>query len=157
MPNVWFSYVYIAAVLHEDSWEIDSELLVQQAYREELYDASEYANLYRVYLEEEIGEKILLLENQANALSKEGADFGIEDWTAERDTYVQEGGTTVSGYMATVIAAMEAAMDEDSGKGREPDDACGRALQKQAPGRNRRSGTEREGHQGFGGVCDREG
>ena len=112
----WFSYVYIAAVLHEDSWEIDSELLVQQTYREELYDASEYANLYRVYLEEEIGEKILLLENQANALSKEGADFGIEDWTAERDAYVQEGGTTVSGYMATVIAAMEAAMDEDSGK-----------------------------------------
>ena len=47
----WFSYVYIAETIHKGSWNIDSELLVQQTYRMELYKASDYAKVYRTYLE----------------------------------------------------------------------------------------------------------
>lgn len=43
----WFSYVYIAETIHKGSWNIDSELLVQQTYRKELYKASDYAKTYR--------------------------------------------------------------------------------------------------------------
>ena len=43
----WFSYVYIADVLHEDSWDVDSELLVQQVYRTQLYMPTPIASIWR--------------------------------------------------------------------------------------------------------------
>ena len=77
----WFSYIYIAEVIHQDSWGTDSELLVQQAYRSELYDAQEYARAYRIYLENAVGEKILLIEEQATHLQDNMVDFGL-NWDA---------------------------------------------------------------------------
>ena len=64
----WFSYIYIAETIHQDSWGADSELLVQQTYRTELYNARDYAHAYRIYLEENVGKKIILLEEQTQAV-----------------------------------------------------------------------------------------
>lgn len=109
----WFSYVYIAETIHQDSWGSDSELLVQQTYRAELYDAQDYAHRYRNYLEGDIGEKILQLEGEAMALSDFVADMDM-DWETERQNYVPDDGSSVASYMAEVINAMEEAMESGS-------------------------------------------
>ncbi|MCM1118688.1 MAG: hypothetical protein NC543_04930 [bacterium] len=109
----WFSYVFIAETLHQDSWDVDSELLVQQNYRTELYDAWDYAQTYRIYLEENMGEKILLIENQARQLSDNSMDSTVV-WEEERENYVENGGMTAASYMSTVIDAMQKAMQNSS-------------------------------------------
>lgn len=101
----WFSYVYIAETIHKGSWNIDSELLVQQTYRTELYKASDYAKAYRTYLESELGQKILSLQTLANQLPTQASDFSM-DWEAERQSYASDD-TIASSYMATVIDQME--------------------------------------------------
>lgn len=104
----WFSYVYIAETIHKGSWNIDSELLVQQTYRKELYKASNYAKTYRTYLESELGQKILSLQTLANQLPTQASDFSM-DWEAERQRYTSDD-TIASSYMATVIDQMENAL-----------------------------------------------
>lgn len=108
----WFSYVYIADVIHKDSWDTDSELLVQQTYRIELYDARDYAHSYRIYLEERLGEDILKLERQAQTIADSNSRVEI-DWNAEAAEYISNDETAAS-YMSPVIMAMEAAMEQDS-------------------------------------------
>lgn len=106
----WFSYVYIADVLHQDSWDVDSELLVQQVYRTQLYKGREYANTYRVYLEESLGAEILMLETQAEEFSDGTISAGI-DWDEEERTYAQG----IAGiYMTAPIKAMRAALMADA-------------------------------------------
>jgi len=112
----WFSYVFIANVIHQDSWGTDSELLVQQTYRRELYGAQDYARAYRTYLEESVGEDILLLEQQAKGIEDANPNEEV-DWQVERDTYASGDGTAAS-YMSPVIDAMKAAMGEDSSEER---------------------------------------
>ena len=104
----WFSYVYIADVLHEDSWDVDSELLVQQVYRTQLYKGREYANTYRIYLEESLGAEILMLETQTEDFSDNTIGAGI-DWDEEEQTYAQ-GIARI--YMMAPINAMRAALEE---------------------------------------------
>lgn len=103
----WFSYVYIAETVHKGSWDTDSELLVQQIYRNELYDASDYSKAYRTYLEAELGQKILDLQSLANQLPTQASDFNM-DWENERQQYASDD-TTASGHMTTVINQMETA------------------------------------------------
>lgn len=103
----WFSYVYIAETVHKGSWDTDSELLVQQIYRNELYDASDYSKVYRTYLEAELGQKILDLQSLANQLPTQASDFNM-DWENERQQYASDD-TTASGHMTTVINQMETA------------------------------------------------
>ena len=101
----WFSYVYIAEMVHKGSWNTDSRLLVQQTYRSELYSASDYVKAYRAYLETELGQKILNLQTLANQLPTQASDFSM-DWDADRQNYVSDN-TIASSYMATVIEQME--------------------------------------------------
>lgn len=109
----WFSYIYIADIIHQDSWGTDSELLVQQTYRSELYNARDYAHAYRIYLEESAGEKILMIEEQTGRLSDSDVDLTI-DWERERGVYLSDEGTTAASYMSTVINAMTEALSEGS-------------------------------------------
>ena len=87
-------------------------MLVQQTYRSELYDVQDYISSYRIYLEESVGEKILLLDEQAGKLSDSNIDFEM-DWNAERINYLS-GETTAAAYMANVIDAIEGALKENS-------------------------------------------
>lgn len=109
----WFSYVYIADTIHQESWGTDSELLVQQTYRSELYDARDYAHTYRLYLEESIGEDILALENQARQLPDATGGFEI-DWEEENARYGRGSESMAVSYMATVIDIMELALEGSS-------------------------------------------
>lgn len=106
-----FSYIYIAEVIHKDSWDSDSELLVQQSYRAELYNARDYVHAYRTYLESNIAEVIMQLEEQTRQISDSEEKYDI-NWEEERDVYVKESETTSGSYMATVITAMENALAE---------------------------------------------
>ena len=109
----WFSYIYIAEKVHFDSWNTESELLVQQAYREELYNAKDYAHAYRVYLENSLGEKIIELEKIADELEKSEQLEALKvEWDQIRADY-GEMGTLVGGYMLPVIDTMKNAMKED--------------------------------------------
>lgn len=101
----WFSYVYIAEVIHQDSWGTDSELLVQRTYRTQLYGARDYAHVYRLYLEESMGDHILRLEEQAREQLKDSRIDGGIAWDEEEADYRSEGGTAAS-YMLPVITAM---------------------------------------------------
>lgn len=111
--STWFSYIYIADILHQDSWGVDSGLLIQQVYRTELHNARDYAHTYRVYLEDRIGEKLLLLEEQTKLIS-DPSEISNINWADEKDKYTEEAGTTVAGYMITVINAMESALGSTS-------------------------------------------
>lgn len=104
----WFSYIYIADVLHAGSWDEESELLVQQTYREELYNAQDYALAYQVYLEERLGDDIALLSVRAKELSDTNQNFA-DNWSMERAVYA-ESNSLVSPYVATVLTSMDNAM-----------------------------------------------
>lgn len=106
----WFSYVYIADVIHQNSWETDSELIVQQTYRKELYDSQEYANTYQIYLEGSIGDKILQLESLATKLGDSEPSLNM-DWNEERNNFLSSENSMVGSYMSPVIDAMEKAME----------------------------------------------
>lgn len=110
----WFSYIYIAEIVYFDSWQTDSQLLVQQTYRAELYDAKDYTHAYRSYLENSLGEKIIVLEELAEDLAQnEQIDSTQMDWEEER-RYYQETETLVAVYMIPVINNMKNAMGENS-------------------------------------------
>lgn len=105
----WFSYVYIAETVHKGSWDTDSELLVQQIYRNELYDASDYSKAYRTYLEAELGQEILNLQSLANQLPTQASDFNM-DWESEQQQYASDN-TVASSYMSTVINQLKLAFE----------------------------------------------
>lgn len=110
----WFSYIYIAEIVHFDSWGTESELLVQQTYRAELYNARDYAHIYRTYLETDLGERLLMLEELTDVISEnEQLDNLNMDWAQERRDYADTS-TTAGIYMAPVIDAMENAMKSDA-------------------------------------------
>lgn len=105
----WFSYVYIAETVHKGSWDTDSELLVQQIYRNELYDASDYSKAYRTYLEAELGQEILNLQSLANQLPTQASDFNM-DWESEQQQYASDN-TVASSYMTTAINQLKLAFE----------------------------------------------
>lgn len=122
----WFSYIYIAEVIHKDSWGTDSELLVQQTYRTQLYDARDYAHTYRLYLEESMGDHIMQLEEQAREQLEDSViDFGI-NWDIEETNYASDGGTAAS-YMLPVITVMRRAATLESSQ--EERDQAARAVE----------------------------
>ena len=109
----WFSYIYIAEKVHFDSWNTESELLVQQTYREELYNAKDYAHAYRVYLENSLGEKIIELEEIADELEENEQLEALEvEWQAKREEYEKEN-TLVASYMLPVLDVMDKAMQKN--------------------------------------------
>lgn len=109
----WFSYIYIADVVHFDSWNTESELLVQQTYREELYNAKDYAHAYRAYLENSLGEKIIELEEMTDELEENEQIEALEvEWQAKREEYEKEN-TLVASYMLPVLDVMDKAMQKN--------------------------------------------
>lgn len=104
----YFSYVFIADVLYKDSWKTESELLVQQTYRSELYGAQEYASVYRMYITEQLGSSIVTLSTQAKQLSDQNESLSIE-WGQESQVY-QDSTAPAYRYVSAVISAMDNAM-----------------------------------------------
>lgn len=82
---------------------------MQQIYRNELYDASDYSKAYRTYLEAELGQEILNLQSLANQLPTQASDFNM-DWESEQQQYASDN-TVASSYMATVINQLKLAFE----------------------------------------------
>lgn len=110
----WFSFVYIVDHVYRQSWDVESRLLIQSGYRQELYDGSDYAGAYQTLLSDALNQKVLDLYTQARNLeSGEISVTGQMDWAEERSAYTGDG-FAASTVMKSVIDAMEAAMGEDA-------------------------------------------
>lgn len=101
----FFSFIYIADVIHQNSWSMDSQLLVQRTYRSELYDAADYAQAYRTYLEEGMGEMIVRLDEQAEGLNDTLPP--VVSINLDEDTEVYSPPHPASSNMLTVIHYMK--------------------------------------------------
>lgn len=110
----WFSFIFIVEHVYGQSWEIESQLLIQSTYRRELYAASDYADEYATLLESELVQQIMNLYSQAKEL--EDSEFTITDtidWEEEKSNYTLDDFAARS-EMTTIINAMESALNNSS-------------------------------------------
>ncbi|MCM1262980.1 MAG: hypothetical protein NC313_09695 [Butyrivibrio sp.] len=107
----WFSFIFIVEHVYGQSWEIESQLLIQSTYRRELYAASDYADEYATLLESELEQQIMNLYSQAKEL--EDSEFTITDtidWEEEKSNYTLDDFAARS-EMTTIINAVESALN----------------------------------------------
>lgn len=109
----WFSFLYIAGQGYRDSWDTKSQLMAQEAYRDQLFAADSYAERYDEELSQQMSNQILQLYDKAAAMREDKAEITAPSWTEERTLYVTNGGAA-AGEMGTVIQAMELAMAENA-------------------------------------------
>lgn len=111
----WFSYVYIAGKVYERSWVVESQLLIQDAYRQELYNGSEYIGEYKEYLKESLEEQIFAIYSRAKKIEDSDAQSGEENeeinWETERNQYAPED-FEAKDSMDDSIDAMEKALED---------------------------------------------
>lgn len=82
----WFSYLYIAGKAYGESWDAESRLLAQSVYREELFAADEYIELYGSELEEALADQVVDLYNQALEMDEGNINVTQEfNWDEERE------------------------------------------------------------------------
>lgn len=117
-----FSYIFIANYTYTNAgdandinaWDVDSQLLVQSAYREELYDANDYAEGYMESLQTTLSSQISELYTMADALEGDGVQV-TDNLDLEGDRARFEGeNSVVSTEMNTAIDAMEIAVAQDA-------------------------------------------
>ncbi len=110
----WFSYLYISEQAYGKSWDTESQLLAQDAYRGELFAADTYLEQYDEELEQTLADQITTLYAQAIKMDTGKVDIaeGL-DWTAERDTYA-DADFAARDIMAPVIDAMEQATADNA-------------------------------------------
>lgn len=117
-----FSYIYIANYVYANAgdtnninaWDVDSQLLVQSAYREELYDANDYAEGYMESLQTTLSSQISELYTMADALEGDGVQATDNlDLEGDRARFENED-FAASTEMTTAIDAMETAVAQDA-------------------------------------------
>lgn len=109
----WFSYLYIAGQAYGDSWTIESRLLAQSTYRDELFAADTYAKLYGKDVQNTLAEQIVDLYRQAMTIDQNSVDVSENlNWAEERSRYAATD-FAASDIMDTVISAMENATGEN--------------------------------------------
>lgn len=120
-----FSYIYIANYAYTNekdtnninAWDMDSQLLVQSTYREELYDANDYAEGYMESLQSTLSAQISNLYVMANALEGDGVQVTDNlNLEGDRTRFESEDFVKVSTDMTTAINVMEAALAPDATK-----------------------------------------
>lgn len=111
----WFSYVFIADKLYETSWPVESQIVIQEAYREELYAGEEYARTYRTEIEKTLANQILELDQAAQKADGAGSpatESGI-DWESERAVY-QGTNEAMGDAMFRLIERVQTALAENA-------------------------------------------
>lgn len=110
----WFSYLYIAKQAYGQSWDIESRLLAQDAYRNELFAADTYLEQYGEEMEQSLTDHIVALYAQATEMDSNKVDIaGNLDWVIERSTYAQDD-FAAKDIMLSIIDAMEQATSENA-------------------------------------------
>lgn len=109
-----FSYIYIAGYAYREAWDMDSQLLVQSAYRENLYDARDYSEEYMKSLQATLSAQISDLYIMANDL--ESSSFQATDdlnLNADRSAFENED-FVASTEMTTAINYVEMALSQNA-------------------------------------------
>lgn len=110
----WFSYLYIAQQAYNQSWDTESRLLAQDAYRSELFAADTYLEQYSEEMEQSLTDQIVALYAQAAGLDSDKVDIaGNLDWAIERSVYTQND-FAARDIMLSIIDAMEQATAENA-------------------------------------------
>ena len=110
----WFSYLYIAKKAYGQSWDIESRLLAQDFYRNELFAADTYLEQYGEEMEQSITDHIVALYAQATEMDSNKVDIARNlDWVIERNTYAQDD-FAAKDIMLSIIDAMEQATSENA-------------------------------------------
>lgn len=110
----WFSYLYIAEQAYGESWDTESRLLAQDAYRSELFAADTYLEQYGEEIEQSLTDQIVALYAQAKEMDSDKVDIaGNLDWAIERSIYAQND-FAARDIMLSIIDAMEQATAENS-------------------------------------------
>ncbi|MDD6572796.1 MAG: hypothetical protein PUF12_10475 [Thermoflexaceae bacterium] len=111
----WFSYVFIVGKVYSQSWETESQLLVEQNYRTELYNGTDYTKTYEKVLKERLESEMLEIFLTVDSISdKQGEQSDAQiNWQKEREIYTAEG-FAAKEYMNNVIYAMEDATNKEA-------------------------------------------
>lgn len=110
----WFSYLYIAKQAYGQSWDTESRLLAQDAYRSELFAADTYLEQYSEEMEQSLTDQIVALYAQATEMDSDKVDIaGNLDWATERSIYAQDN-FAAKDIMVSIIDAMEQATAENA-------------------------------------------
>lgn len=103
----WFSYLYIAQNAYGQSWETESGLLAQGAYRNELFEADAYLTQYGDEMEQTLANQTSDLYNRASQMDSGTVDVaGNLDWGNERVRFLN---SAARDSMDVIIDAMEQA------------------------------------------------
>ncbi len=110
----WFSYLYIAQQAYKQSWDVESQLLSQESYQNELFSADTYLEQYGEKMEQALADHIIVLYNQAANMDSNKVDIAENlDWDNERSVYAQDN-FAARDIMLSIIAAMEQATGENA-------------------------------------------
>lgn len=103
----WFSYLYITEQAYGDSWETERRLLAQAVYREELFEADAYIELYSQDVQNVLTDQIVNLYQQAMNMDQSGVSVSENlNWEEERRQYTAED-FAAKDAMSLAISAME--------------------------------------------------
>ena len=103
----WFSYLYITEQAYGDSWKTERRLLAQAVYREELFEADAYIELYRQDVQNVLTDQIVNLYQQAMNMDQAGVSVSENlNWEEERRQYTAED-FAAKDAMSLAISAME--------------------------------------------------
>lgn len=110
----WFSYLYIARQAYGTSWTIESQLLAQEVYREELFSANAFSEKYTDELQQILANQLIELYRQAAEMDENTIDVSRNlIWAEEREEY-GDSEFAARDSMLTVIDAMEQATQENA-------------------------------------------
>lgn len=103
----WFSYLYITEQAYGDSWKTERRLLAQAVYREELFEADAYIELYSQDVQNVLTDQIVNLYQQAMNMDQSGISVSENlNWEEERRQYTAED-FAAKDAMSLAISAME--------------------------------------------------
>lgn len=107
----WFSYVYIVGQVYEETWDTESQILVQSTYRSELYDARDYAETYEKALQDSLTEQIANLYAGARGLGDSAIQITTDlDLAEDRANYVDNRDFSARTEISSAIQTMETAI-----------------------------------------------
>lgn len=103
----WFSYLYIAKCVYNESWNTQQRLVAQANYREQLFTADAYVEQYQKTVELVLAEEITVLYDQAAAMDDSKIDVNQHlSWAEERERYAPST-SAAQDVMNQAIDAME--------------------------------------------------
>lgn len=110
----WFSYLFIVEQAYSESWESERRILAQSIYREELFHADTYTEMYSQDIQETMVAQVAELYREAMDIDQNSVDVTENlNWAEERETYTAED-FAARDVMDNAISAMENATGENS-------------------------------------------